>query len=472
MVHGASLARVGAHVTKLLQRIQATIQWEKRFEGCTRLERFHAEQNCEIIIAADEYYRKMIMEPAGSQATWNTRDQHMCTTLLRLKEHFKNPKIVVWAHNSHVGDATATARGGVNFERNETWNLGQMVRATFQDTFVVGFYTYGGHVVAASRWGGKKEEMTLRDALPGSYEHAFHRLECDRFFARTTTTTTTTRHDFTSYDPPALPCTFERVHPDVVVTTGRDASVSTRTRLEDNRFHAVERWRHPRTGTLRLLTADGTKWVTEFVPHGSITVHCRPERNDASATKPTIETILSGEPRLQRWVGVQYHPDTEVRSHYGEIVMRDCYDMIVFVDRTTALRPALSASSRSESARPSAACTKRLMKEYRRLLRRPIPGIRTHPLESNLLEWHFLMTCSQAPYEGGEYHGVLEFPPAYPMRPPAIKMLTPSGRFEIATRLCLSISDYHPESWNPSGASRPTSFPLVSCSPPAHPCIV
>ena len=77
------------------------------------------EQNCEVVLAADEYYTKCVSEPAGSQASWNARDQHMTTTLLRIQAHLDDPKIIVWAHNSHVGDATSTSRGGVDFERNE-----------------------------------------------------------------------------------------------------------------------------------------------------------------------------------------------------------------------------------------------------------------------------------------------------------------------------------------------------------------
>lgn len=71
-------------------------------------------------------------------------------------------------------------------------------------------------------------------------------------------------------------------------------------------------------------------------------------------------------------------------------------------------------------------------------------------MDANILEFHFVLRCEQPPYAGGEYHGLLEFPPEYPMRPPSFKVLTPSGRFEPGVRLCLSMSDYHPESWNPS----------------------
>merc|ERR1719362_1179067 len=76
--------------------------------------------------------------------------------------------------------------------------------------------------------------------------------------------------------------------------------------------------------------------------------------------------------------------------------------------------------------------------------------IQAHPSETNFLEWHFCLTGTQDPYLGGKYHGILEFPDDFPMKPPSIKMLTPSGRFEINKRICLSMSDFHKESWNPS----------------------
>lgn len=88
------------------------------------------------------------------------------------------------------------------------------------------------------------------------------------------------------------------------------------------------------------------------------------------------------------------------------------------------------------------------------------PSIRLHtlmrldttaaPLESNLLEWHYVIQGSKGtPYSGGWYHGQLLFPPEYPYKPPGVLMQTPNGRFRPNTRLCLSMSDFHPESWNP-----------------------
>ena len=78
------------------------------------------------------------------------------------------------------------------------------------------------------------------------------------------------------------------------------------------------------------------------------------------------------------------------------------------------------------------------------------PGILARPLDTNLLEWHFVLSPKDGAYAGGEYHGRLEFPAEYPMAPPAFRIFTPSGRFEPGVRLCLSMSDYHPETWNPS----------------------
>ncbi len=72
------------------------------------------------------------------------------------------------------------------------------------------------------------------------------------------------------------------------------------------------------------------------------------------------------------------------------------------------------------------------------------------PKPENILEWHFVLTGPPAsPYCGGVYHGILAFPADYPYKPPGILMLTPSGRFQPNTRICLSISDFHPETWNP-----------------------
>jgi ubiquitin-conjugating enzyme E2 J2 len=96
--------------------------------------------------------------------------------------------------------------------------------------------------------------------------------------------------------------------------------------------------------------------------------------------------------------------------------------------------------------------TRRLTRELLALRRDPIktPKIIACPLESNILEWHYVIEGSPGtPYEGGYYHGKLLFPKEYPLKPPSVIMCTPSGRFATDRRLCLSMSDFHPESWNP-----------------------
>lgn len=95
--------------------------------------------------------------------------------------------------------------------------------------------------------------------------------------------------------------------------------------------------------------------------------------------------------------------------------------------------------------------TSRLKQDYMRLKLDPVPYITAEPLPSNILEWHYVVKGPEdSPYYGGYYHGTLLFPREFPFKPPSIYMLTPNGRFKTNTRLCLSISDFHPDTWNPA----------------------
>ncbi|CAO3633133.1 unnamed protein product [Cunninghamella echinulata] len=97
------------------------------------------------------------------------------------------------------------------------------------------------------------------------------------------------------------------------------------------------------------------------------------------------------------------------------------------------------------------AAIRRLTKEYMELQKNPPPYILARPVENNILEWHYVIRGPpDTPYHGGEYYGKLTFPTEYPYKPPAIRMSTPSGRFQPDTRLCLTMSDFHPSLWNPS----------------------
>ncbi len=98
-------------------------------------------------------------------------------------------------------------------------------------------------------------------------------------------------------------------------------------------------------------------------------------------------------------------------------------------------------------------CLKRLRFEYRQLQKsKGYDHIIARPLEENMLEWHFVILppAGSGAYSGGCYWGKLIFPETYPHAPPAIMMITPSGRFHVNTRICLSMSDFHPETWVPS----------------------
>jgi erythromycin esterase-like protein len=128
---------------------------------------FDAAQNARIVREAERYYRAIYR---GSAASWNLRDRHMFNTLQAV-ETYRGPgtKAVVWAHNSHIGDASATAMGW-----NGEFNIGQLCRVSYgSDAALIGFGTDRGTVAAASDWGADMEVKTVRPARPDSYERAF-----------------------------------------------------------------------------------------------------------------------------------------------------------------------------------------------------------------------------------------------------------------------------------------------------------
>src|SRR5436190_21843667 len=132
---------------------------------------FFTEQNARLVKNAEEYYRSMFR---GRVSSWNLRDRHMAETLHALYSHLESQgqraKIVVWAHNSHLGDARATEMG-----RRGELNVGQLVRERFgQNAVSIGFSTYTGTVTAVSNWGETAERKRVRPALQGSYEELFH----------------------------------------------------------------------------------------------------------------------------------------------------------------------------------------------------------------------------------------------------------------------------------------------------------
>jgi erythromycin esterase-like protein/predicted phosphoribosyltransferase len=205
---------------------------------------FYAEQNARLVANAEEYYRAMFR---GGIQSWNLRDRHMVETLDALVGHLERDgdpvKVVVWAHNSHLGDARATELGQAG-----ELNVGQLVRERYgDDALLVGFSTYAGEVTAASDWGGPAERKRVRPALGGSWEELLHELEV----------------------------------PDVLMGTGG----------------------------------------------------------------------LRGR-RLERAIGVVYRPETERLSHYFHALLEQQFDVILHIDRTTAVEPLETTSEWEAGALP------------------------------------------------------------------------------------------------------------------------
>lgn len=222
---------------QLLELRQQHIDQLKSTGQHTSEDFFSAEQNARLIVNAERYYRSMFH---GRDESWNLRDTHMYETLEELRHHLGGgdaAKTIVWAHNSHLGDARATEMG----ERGEL-SVGQLVRTRFSGrSFSIGFTTYAGSVTAASDWGGPAERKTVRPGRRGSYEKLFHAAGISRF------------------------------------------------------------WLH---------------------------------LQESSPATQLLETR-----RLQRAIGVIYRPDTELWSHYFNVVLPRQFDAVIHLDETHALTP-------------------------------------------------------------------------------------------------------------------------------------
>ena len=175
---GAAPSCEAAVVAQLLELRARAAEYARRDGRLAPDDFFFAEQNARLVASAERYYRAMF---AGRAASWNLRDRHMADTLAALDRHLSRSgrpaRLVVWAHNSHLGDARATemAAGG-------ELNLGQLAREAYGPQVVsVGFTTYEGTVTAASDWDAPAERKRVRPALPGSYEALFHATGLARF---------------------------------------------------------------------------------------------------------------------------------------------------------------------------------------------------------------------------------------------------------------------------------------------------
>jgi erythromycin esterase-like protein len=158
-------------VAQLVELRRRAAEYASRDGRIAADEYFFAEQNARLVRNAEEYYRAMF---GGRVESWNLRDTHMMETLEALIEHVRKTsgeaRAVVWAHNSHLGDARATQMGEIG-----ELNLGQLVRESHGDAArLIGFTTHAGTVTAASNWDEPAARKRVRPSLPGSYERLFH----------------------------------------------------------------------------------------------------------------------------------------------------------------------------------------------------------------------------------------------------------------------------------------------------------
>jgi erythromycin esterase-like protein len=165
-------------IAQLLELRRRATDYASRDGRIAADEYFFAEQNARLVRNAEEYYRAMF---GGRVLSWNLRDTHMMETLEALLRHVQqtsgDARAVIWAHNSHLGDARATymSDGG-------QLNLGQLVRQAHGDQVrLIGFTTHTGTVTAASNWDEPAQRKRVRSSLPGSYERLFHDVGVPRF---------------------------------------------------------------------------------------------------------------------------------------------------------------------------------------------------------------------------------------------------------------------------------------------------
>jgi len=168
-------------VAQLFELQTKAIDYARRDGRLAEDELFFAEQNARVVRNAEQYYRTMF---TGRVSSWNVRDQHMAETLQSLANHLSRnaraAKIVVWAHNSHLGDARAT-----EIAKRGEWNLGQLVRERVgEQAGLVGFSTYTGTVTAAPNWDEEPRRYDVRPALADSYEALLHEVGVPRLYLR------------------------------------------------------------------------------------------------------------------------------------------------------------------------------------------------------------------------------------------------------------------------------------------------
>lgn len=164
--------------TQLIEILKMEIQ-TLRDPDASQEELLFLIQNAKVVANAEAYYRSLF---SGPEITWNLRSKHMMDTLETLRVFHQRlsgrpPKIIVWAHNVHIGDARAT-----HMAQKNKISMGQLARDHYgEKCYLLGFSSYEGTVTASSKWGGDTEVKKLQPAAEGSYEYLFHQLNTPSF---------------------------------------------------------------------------------------------------------------------------------------------------------------------------------------------------------------------------------------------------------------------------------------------------
>ncbi len=165
-------------VIEALKNIE-TIEWEKLKNKISSKDEFFIMQNERVVKNSENYYRSLFINEINN---WNLRDTHMMETIKEIIKHhkkngIKNPKIIIWAHNSHIGNSAAT-----QMSAQGEFNIGHLIKEKFgKQAYSVGFTTYQGTVSAAPEWHMPVERKNIRTALVNSYEDLFHTVGISKF---------------------------------------------------------------------------------------------------------------------------------------------------------------------------------------------------------------------------------------------------------------------------------------------------
>ena len=332
-------------LTQLQRRNEGKYEYELRY---TAEERLDAEINAEVVVNAESYFREN-WHALGHMNTWNARDQHMVQVIMRLDIELKamlNPhapsqdsKIIVWAHNSHVGDVRATelhsahgARGSASdlqlaairgaAQVGPKWSLGHLMRETFgrDSVYSVGFSTYDGSVTAAAKWGDVAQCFSLNPAIPGSVGETMHQAMPHMRMVHEASAARGFALLFS--DRGAQPATPPRA---------AGAKVAPSDAASQMQQHQESVWRRGDPATAAEEAAAKAAEVEALL---ATLGGAQLRQARGHALKSSLYPM-----RPFRAVGTQYKKDDEMRAHYVNTTLPELVDALIHIDSTDAVTP-------------------------------------------------------------------------------------------------------------------------------------